>query len=114
MTEPDAALREALAGLRRDYVAGAPRRLAELRAALQVASAGDREALERLRDLLHRLAGSGGGYGLQEVSTAARAGELAARALLDSGRSFSAHDLATVQEQLDRLAAAFDQARSRE
>jgi HPt (histidine-containing phosphotransfer) domain-containing protein len=52
-----------------------PGRLDELRAGIAALGRGAPEASRSLRDLLHRLAGSGGSYGFTELSAIAREGE---------------------------------------
>ncbi len=103
----DADLLRVLAGLRAQYLAESPERLAGLQAALARVRAGDAAALADLRLLLHRLAGSGGSYGLQAVTDAARAGELVAYQLLDRGGHLSAADADRLAELLEGVANAF-------
>ena len=82
MTEEDPALEQALRQLRRDYLAAGPARVAELWSALTGVQNGDADALERLRLLAHRLAGSGGGYGFPSISQAGRHADQLSRELL--------------------------------
>ncbi len=65
----------AYAALQRDYLRDAPERLAELRKDVAAWRAGEPDALESLRQRFHRLAGSGGSYGFQEVTDISRAME---------------------------------------
>lgn len=58
-----------LAEVRRAYAARLPDKLAELRAALEAARAGE-EPLVEARHVAHRLAGSAGSYGHPAVSAA--------------------------------------------
>lgn len=109
MSDP---LAEALKGLRREYLAEAPARVAEIRALLVTALAGDRAALDLLRRALHKLAGSGGSYGFAEVSAASRGGEQVARRLLDSGAALAAADGAALADAVDAVDRAFAQARA--
>jgi len=58
--------------LRREYLAEAGNRIAELRADVDALRASSPAALQSLRTRFHRLVGSGGSYGFPEISTAAR------------------------------------------
>jgi chemotaxis protein histidine kinase CheA len=106
----DAELLRVLADLRTQYLAEAPERLSTLRNALQCACAGDAEGLPELRLLLHRLAGSGGSYGLQAVTEAARAAEHEVYALQDSPPPLTAGDAAHLSDLIEEVAAAFREA----
>lgn len=59
---------ELLAALRREYVADGPARLAELRKDLEAFVAGEPDAVASLTARFHRLAGSGGSYGFDDIS----------------------------------------------
>jgi diguanylate cyclase (GGDEF)-like protein len=72
MTDP---LDRTLLALQREYLRSMPGRLDELRAGIAALGRGAPEASRSLRDLLHRLAGSGGSYGFTELSAIAREGE---------------------------------------
>jgi diguanylate cyclase (GGDEF)-like protein len=61
-------LDELLVALRREYVADGPARLAELRKDLAAFLAGEPDAIESLTGRFHRLAGSGGSYGFDDIS----------------------------------------------
>ncbi|MBA3522047.1 MAG: diguanylate cyclase [Gemmatimonadales bacterium] len=69
MSEP---LDDPLAALRREYLAGVPARLEELRQDIAAFRGGQKEALASLKIRFHRLAGSGGSYGFPEISAIAR------------------------------------------
>ena len=58
--------------LRREYLAEAGTRIAELRADIDALRASAPGALQSLRTRFHRLVGSGGSYGFPEISSAAR------------------------------------------
>ncbi len=58
--------------LRREYLAEAPARLAELRKDLAALRAGEPDAFASLRSRFHRLAGSGGSYGFPSISKTSR------------------------------------------
>lgn len=109
MSDP---LAEALKGLRREYLAEAPARVAELRSLLGPVLAGDRVALDGLRRALHKLAGSGGSYGFAGVSAASRAGEQVARRLLETGAAVGAADGAALREAVECVDREFAQARA--
>lgn len=81
MTDGDENLDRALQALREEYLIAAPRRIAELWAALARVQNGDRGALAALGMLAHRLAGSAGSYGLPAVSQQARDADELCRAL---------------------------------
>ena len=74
-----------LAQLRNDYLARLPAELAELRALGAGLSGGDtrRASLDELHHRLHKLAGSGGTFGLAALSAGARALEQRVKAWLD-------------------------------
>ena len=65
-------LEKVLAALRREYIADGPARLAELRKDLAAFMAGEPDAAESLKSRFHRLAGSGGSYGFEEISVISR------------------------------------------
>jgi len=80
-------------------------------AALAQSSGGDTTELKELARLFHRLAGSGGSYGIDAVTTAARAGEHLADALAPAGKPLSPEDAAALQSHIAGVAAAFEAAR---
>ncbi len=63
------------AELRREYLQEAPARLAELRKDVDAFRAGEPDAAASLATRFHRLAGSGGSYGFDEISRIARDAE---------------------------------------
>lgn len=75
MTAPLDDAEDQIASLKRDYLRDAPERLAELRKDLAAFRAGEKDALESLRQRFHRLAGSGGSYGFPRVTEVSRAME---------------------------------------
>lgn len=109
MTDP---LAEALRALRREYLGDSVARVAELRRLLAPTEQGDRAALDGLRRALHKLAGSGGSYGFELVSQASRAGEQIARRLIETGAAATPQDLAGLRDAVDRVDAAFRDART--
>ena len=68
-------LEEALAGLRREYLAEAPARLMEIRKDYAAMLAGEPGATASLKVRFHKLAGSGGSYGFPAISDLARRGD---------------------------------------
>lgn len=74
MSEVDP-MEEALAGLRREYLAEAPARLMELRKDYSALLAGEADSGKSLRGRFHKLAGSGGSYGFPAISDLARRAE---------------------------------------
>lgn len=73
--KPQEPLDPALLELQQEYVREAPARLAELSKDLAAFRNGEPDALDSLRTRFHRLAGSGGSYGLPRVTEIARAME---------------------------------------
>lgn len=104
-------LQDVLRKLRQEYLRDAPSRVNEVRTILEKVKKGDTVALDELRRALHKLAGSGGSYGFEAVSTASRSGERIAKAILEAKRTPSEQDIAALQATVDDLAAAFEQAR---
>ena len=107
MTDNGAELERVLAELRRQYLREAPERLAELRGALARAGAGSHVALKELRLLFHRLAGSGGSYGLDAVTASARSGERIAFEVEGRGGPVSDADVESLAACIAQLAEAF-------
>jgi HPt (histidine-containing phosphotransfer) domain-containing protein len=109
MTDADEQLAAAISALRAEYLAEAPRRLAELWSELARVQNGDASALERLGTLAHRLAGSGGAYGLPAVTDRARAADQYCRQHLGAG-SRSAVEVAQLRTLIQHIADAFHDA----
>jgi chemotaxis protein histidine kinase CheA len=97
--------------LRQQYLDESPHRLAELEAQLALVAGGDSSALVGLADILHRLAGSGGSYGLADVTTAARAGEKFALSLRDASAAPDPGAISRLREHIAAVAAAFEAGR---
>ncbi len=113
MTAPeDDPLFVALRALRGEYLADAPRKIAELWNALARVQNGEPGAAGELRTLVHHLAGSGGAYGFPVVTERARAAEQLIDHL-DAARPADAQ-LAELRAHLQAVADGFDQARSTE
>ena len=115
MTVPeDDPLFRALRKLRAEYLAEAPAKIAELWSAFERVQNGDREAAGALRTHVHRLAGSGGAYGLPDVTDSSRKAEQLIDRLLTSPGGTSPADLAQLREHLAGVADAFERARTME
>lgn len=102
----DAALRR----LREDYLAAAPERVAELWTSYARVQNGGIPALEGFRTLVHRLAGTGGSYGLPRVTERARMADLDCRALLEAGGVVTPDDLLRLRKLVQDIADAFHDA----
>lgn len=101
-----AALAAKLAELRRDYLAGLPEEFARLRAIAAALEGGesDRAALDELHHRLHKLAGSGGTFGLAALSAAARPLEQRVKAWLAGALdAIDAQALGTLASELEAL-----------
>jgi diguanylate cyclase (GGDEF)-like protein len=105
MTE---SLEDAFTELRREYIAEASGRLAELRKDIAAFRAGEADAAQSLTTRFHRLSGSGGSYGFQEISDISREMErwLKQRTTPDP----AGVDAERLEHAVGKLAAAFDQA----
>lgn len=110
----DENLERALRALRVEYLADAPRRLAELWSAIERVQDDGLDAVAALRLLVHRLAGSGGGYGLPEVTTTAQAADRYCRALVEAGARPAPSDIVCLRELVQGVADAFARAQSPE
>jgi HPt (histidine-containing phosphotransfer) domain-containing protein len=98
MSDP---LEGAFRNLQREYLASIPVRLDELRADIAGFRAGLAGAAESLKVRLHRLAGSAGSYGLQELSSIAREAE---RWLARSPHLDEADQLETMVDRMEKAA----------
>jgi len=98
--------------IREDYVATLPERLAEIRKHLAAAGTDNTE-LEPLEAALHRLHGSAGSYGFDEIGTIAGACE----ELLNFRRKTNSVTDATLEElrhEVARIADAVERVRTEE
>lgn len=99
-------LERILRELRREYLADAPARIAELRKDASALRAGEPDALDSLRLRSHRIAGSAGSYGFPNISARAKELEL----LVSASTTASADEVAAAVERVgsefDREAAA--------
>jgi len=109
---PDDQLAVAIEALRAQYLAEAPTRIAELWTEFARVQNGDAHALPALRTLAHRLAGSGGSYGLPDVTTCGRAMDQFCRAV--GGALPSSPQVADLRLLIQRIADAFHEASSPE
>jgi hypothetical protein len=111
---PDDALERALRELRAEYLAEATQRAAELWSALARVQNGDAGGLDALRMRVHRLAGSGGGYGFAEITRTAQDADAFCREVIARGGAPSAADLARLQQLIQGVAGALDRAQAPE
>jgi HPt (histidine-containing phosphotransfer) domain-containing protein len=107
MSNGDEELERALAKLRAKYLAELPQRLADIRADLAKAEAGDAAAMQNVRLLLHRLAGSAGTHGFDLATSRARAAENLAAEVCDSSSTLDPAQAARLQGLVADLQAAF-------
>jgi len=103
----DANLDALLRQLRVQYVADSDDRVAELRDSLARVESGEQPALDELRRRFHKLAGSGGSYGLPDVTDRSRAGEQAAVGLLQAGAPPGVGAIAALRAHVEAVAGAF-------
>lgn len=104
-----AALAEQMAGLRRDYLARLPDEFAALRGLASSLGGGerDRARLDEMHHRLHKLAGSGGTFGLGELSGAARVLEQRVKAWLAGPlQAVDREALGTLEREIGSLADA--------
>ena len=107
----DDPLEQQLRALRREYLADSVERVAELRQVRARLADGERAALAEMRQSFHRLAGSGGSYGFPLVSSNSREGERLVEKLIAGGTAPETADCDALDACIDRIAAAFDEAR---
>jgi chemotaxis protein histidine kinase CheA len=105
--EPDPVLATALRALRREYLDAGRTRVAELWTAVTAVQNGDAEALARLQQLAHRLAGSGGGYGFPDITSTARATEQFCRELISRPSALDQAALTQLHALVDAVGGAF-------
>ncbi|HEX6090063.1 MAG TPA: diguanylate cyclase [Gemmatimonadales bacterium] len=94
--------------LRREYLAEAGSRIAELRAEVDALRSGRPDALTALRTRFHRLVGSGGSYGFPEISSAAREAERWLSGEFPPGPA----EADGLDDLVDRIAVLFSEAES--
>jgi len=95
-----------LRALEASYRAALPARLAAMEQAWRLARAGDAARLVELHGLAHRLAGSGGMYGLPALSAAARSLVDLLQPCLGAGLPLAATAIARIETALAALAEA--------
>jgi signal transduction histidine kinase/CheY-like chemotaxis protein len=103
--QPSARMHEALRELRIRYRDRLPEQVAELAETLQLARGpGGRDAVQKAREIAHRLAGSAGSYGFSEVHALLDRIDSALNELLRDSGDWSSIDgaLAQLREQLER------------
>ena len=97
---------EAYESLRREYIAEAPGRLAELRKDVAAFRAGEADAAQSLSTRFHRLSGSGGSYGFPQISEISREMEHWLKSSPAAGRE----QVTKLEHAVKRLSDAFDTA----
>jgi len=107
---PDEKLAAALRQLREDYLADAPRRVAELWTAWARVQNDGLPSLDGLRLLTHRLAGTGGAYGLPDVTERAREADQTSRVLIEAGTPLTPDDLQRLRALVQGIADALQDA----
>lgn len=107
MSNGEEELERALVKLRAKYLADLPQRLADVGAELAKAESGDIPAMQTVRLLLHRLAGSAGNYGFDLATTRARAAEDLAARIAQTGTPPTAEQAASLRGLIADLGAAF-------
>ncbi len=110
MSDP---LADVMRNLRREYLKGAPERIRELRTLLGAVQHSETGAVDGLRRAFHKLAGSGGSYGFERISTTSRAGEHLALAVLErTGGKAEAVDAAALTDSVEAVVRALDAAQT--
>lgn len=112
--DPDDALERALRQLRAEYLAEAGQRAAELWSALARVQNGDAGGLDAVRMRVHRLAGSGGGYGFPAITRTAQEADGFCRELIARGGAPAGTDLARLTELIQGVTAALASAQAPE
>ena len=107
---PDDKLAAALRQLREEYLTDAPRKIAELWTTYARVQNGGVQQLAGLHLLVHRLAGTGGSFGLPAVTTRAGEADQACRALIEAGAPLTPADLERLRAQVQGIADAFQDA----
>ncbi len=110
MSDPMA---EVMRNLRREYLKGAPERIRELRTLFAAVQRKETGAVDGLRRAFHKLAGSGGSYGFESISTTSRAGEHLAQAVLDrtDGKAEPV-DVTALSDSVEAVVRAIDAAQA--
>ena len=118
MTENPKHINERLAELKQAYVNGLGAKIEEVEAAAEAARNAEAtddplseqglEALDALKQLVHKLAGSGGTFGFAEISDAEEKAETACDAMLETP---SIDRWRSIEGHLEELRSAVDGAR---
>lgn len=114
MTDNPKDINERLEELKRAYVNGLGAKIEEVETAAQAAgddplSGQGLEALDALKQLVHKLAGSGGTFGFAEISDAAERAETACGAMLETP---SMDHWRSIEGHLEELRNAVEDARA--
>lgn len=114
MTDNPKDINERLKELKRAYVNGLGAKIEEVVTAAQAAgddplSGQGLEALDALKQLVHKLAGSGGTFGFAEISDAAERAETACGAMLETP---SMDRWRSIEGHLEELRNAVEDARA--
>lgn len=114
MTDNPKDIKERLEELKRAYVNGLGAKIEEVETAAQAAgddplSGQGLEALDALKQLVHKLAGSGGTFGFAEISDAAERAETACGAMLETP---SMDRWRSIEGHLEELRNAVEDARA--
>ncbi len=114
MTNNPKDINERLEELKRAYVNGLGAKIGEVEAAARAAgddpvSGQGLEALDALKQLVHKLAGSGGTFGFAEISDAAERAETACGAMLETP---SMDRWRSIEGHLEELRNAVEDARA--
>ena len=94
----------AIEALRKDYVNGWPKKHERLEILIKNLERNpkDTTTIEEFRMNFHRLAGSGGSYGLPEVSVTAREAELFIAPLLDADEAIPPEAIKKIQNYIKK------------
>ena len=114
MTDNPKDINERLEELKRAYVNGLGAKIEEVEAAARAAgddplSGQGLEALDALKQLVHKLAGSGGTFGFAEISDAAERAETACDAMVETP---SMDRWQSIEGHLEELRNAVEDARA--
>lgn len=106
-------LQSALAALRKDYLSRWPEKITRFENLITqlTGTQGPGDALRDLRMEFHKLAGSGGSYGMPEITTAGREAEAYIISIIDAGGAVSHDAHRKIQEYFGRLNDIFTAAR---
>jgi len=108
MTDDRETVLDEMKTLRESYAAELPEKLSSIDDAWEAfdCGKGDPEQLESIYHMVHDLAGSGGTFGLKDLSIAARNLEMLIKDLIDSGHSLSQEHLKKIKSLMTELHSA--------